>query len=161
VLARAQLRNERADHSFQTADLVNEAYLRIFSHGRVNWRDRRQFYAAAADTIRRILVEHARRRSAEKRGGPRARVPLQDQFIFFVDRAEEFLALNLALEGLAKVDPRLVEVVQLRFFCGLTLEQVAAAMGLSARTVKRDWVVARSWLQSRIADGPARSDDRG
>jgi RNA polymerase sigma factor (TIGR02999 family) len=130
----------------QATALVNEAYLRLLGNADVNWRDRGHFYSAAAEAMRRILIDHARRRGAEIRGGRSTRLPLDVCDLAAIDDPKQILALDQALSRLQEHDPLAVEVVRLRFFAGLQNEEVAAAMGVSVSTVKREWTFARAML---------------
>ena len=149
-IAHAHLANERADHTLRTTDLVNETYLRLVNNSRVNWQDRAQFFAAAAGSMRRILVDHARRHHAGKRGNGRGMLPLDESTIVVEQRAEMLVALDEALEQLGALDARMCRVVECRYFAGLTEEETAEALGVSARTVRRDWVKARGWLFAEL-----------
>jgi len=152
TLARAQLRNERSGHTLQTADLVHETYLRLAGGQAQDWHGRRHFFSAAAEAMRRILIEHARRRSRLKRGGERTRVSLSEVNIAAVENPEDVLALDDAIRRLEQQDPRAAEIVRLRFFAGLSIEETADVLDISPRTVKREWAVARAWLFDRLRD---------
>jgi len=152
TLARAQLRNERSGHTLQTSDLVHETYLRLAGGQIQDWHGRRHFFSAAAEAMRRILVEHARRRSRLKRGGERTRVSLSEVNVAAGESPEELLALDDAIRRLDQQDPRAAEIVRLRFFAGLSVEETANALDISPRTVKREWAVARAWLFDRLRD---------
>ena len=145
-VARRRLRAERADHSLAPTALVHEAYLRLVDLRRVRWQNRAQFFAIAARVMRQILVDHARAHAAAKRGGPGWRVPLADAVGATAPPEVDLLDLDAALGKLAATDARLGELVVLRFFGGLTVEEAADALGLSPATVKRDWTRARAWL---------------
>lgn len=145
-VARGRLRAERAEHSLVPTALVHEAYLRLINLRRVQWRNRAQFFAIAARLIRQILVDHARAHAAAKRGGARWRVPLSDNVGMTPARDVDLLDLDAALERLATLDSRLGELVVLRFFGGLTVEETADVLALSPATVKREWTRARAWL---------------
>jgi RNA polymerase sigma factor (TIGR02999 family) len=151
-LARRRLRDEQAGHTLNTTALVHEAYLRLSSLDDGQWRDRAQFFALASTVMRHVLVDYARRRSAEKRGGSRSAVTLDPDRLAIEPRLPEFLAVNDALDQLAVLDPRLVQVVECRFFGGLTARETAEALGTSLRTVERDWMRARAYLQELLAD---------
>lgn len=152
ALARNRLRAERADHTLGATALVNEAYLRLARQHSLDVASRTQFFIVAAKTMRRILVDYARKRRRVKRGGDLERVPLDDDLPFLTDQAaDELLALEDALERLAAANPRAAEVVEHRFFSGLTVDEIAAARGVSSKTVQRDWVVARAWLRKEVA----------
>jgi RNA polymerase sigma factor (TIGR02999 family) len=149
-LAGARLRDERADHTLQATAIVHEAYLRLVDQRRVRWRNRAHFFAIAARMIRRILVDHARRRQAGKRGGGRVRVTMDEEWAGIAERDLDLVALDEALRELAELDPELARLVEMRFFGGLTIEETAAALEISPATVKREWAAARAWLRRRI-----------
>lgn len=151
-LARRRLRDEQAGHTLNSTALVHEAYLRLSSLDDGQWRDRAQFFALASTVMRHVLVDYARRRSAEKRGGSRSAVTLDSDRFAIEPRLPEFLAVNEALDQLALLDPRLVHVVECRFFGGLTARETAEALGTSLRTVERDWMRARAYLHELLAD---------
>lgn len=153
-LARHQLNREHAGHTLCTTALVHEAYLRLVGQDRADWQNRAQFMALAGMAMRRVLVDHARRHGAAKRGGGMQRVPLEHIDLVAQGRAELLLALDSALARLAVLDERLVRVVECRFFGGMTEEETAAALGVGLRTVKRDWARARSWLYQEIHPEP-------
>jgi RNA polymerase sigma factor, TIGR02999 family len=150
-LARRQLRRERPDHSFQTTDLVNEAYLRLVGHRNANWQHRAQFLAVSARIMRRILVDHARRTQYQKRGGGAVRIPLDDVTLVSGAASEDVVALDDALQKLSLHDPRKCQVVELRYFGGLTVEEIAQHLGVAEITVKRDWSIAKAWLSRQIS----------
>jgi RNA polymerase sigma factor (TIGR02999 family) len=145
-VARRRLRAERADHSLAPTALVHEAYLRLVDLRRVRWQNRAQFFAIAARVMRQILVDHARAHAAAKRGGPGWKVPLADPVGATAPPDVDLLDLDAALGKLATINPRLGDLVVVRFFGGLTVEEAADALGLSPATVKRDWTRARAWL---------------
>jgi RNA polymerase sigma factor (TIGR02999 family) len=149
-IAHAYLASERPDHTLRTTALVNEAYLRLVDSSRVQWRDRAQFFAAASGSMRRILVDYARRYRAGKRGGGLAALPLDEAVLVVEDRAEMIIALDEALERLEAMDARLCRVVECRYFAGLTDDETAEALGVTSRTVRRDWVKARGWLYAEL-----------
>ena len=151
-LARAQLRRERPGHTLQPTALVHESFLRLVNQDRIQWKNRAQFCAMAAQMMRRILVDHARQHRAAKRGSGDARVTF-DEAMDVADQPPDVdvLLLDEVLERLAKLDPRQSEVVVLRFFGGLSIDEVAVAMGRSPATVKRDWATARLWLHRELA----------
>jgi RNA polymerase sigma factor (TIGR02999 family) len=151
VQARRALRHERGDHTLGTTDLVHEAYLRLVAPAAGEWRDRSHFFATAARAMRRILVDHARKRGAHKRGAGGERIPLLEEIVAVDQRAEHVLALDEALTRLGTIDPRLASVVEYRYFAGLTEEETADLMGVTARTVRRDWVKARGWLYRELS----------
>ena len=145
-LARRYMRQERPDHTLQATALVNEAYLRLIDVTRVEWRNRTHFLALAAQTMRRILVESARNRHRQKRGGDAVRVSLADVEELPVPKERDLVALSDALNGLAIVDARMSQVVELRFFGGLTVEETADVLDVSPETVMRDWKTAKAYL---------------
>jgi RNA polymerase sigma factor (TIGR02999 family) len=145
-LAERYMRQERADHTLQATSLVNEAYLRLIDVNRVEWRDRTHFLAVAAQMMRRILVEFARNRQRQKRGGGALHVSLDDVPELPDFKERDFVALNDALSALATRDARMGQVVELRFFGGLTVEETADVLNVSAETVLRDWKTAKAWL---------------
>jgi RNA polymerase sigma factor (TIGR02999 family) len=152
TLARSRLRAERAEHTLSATALVNEAYLKLAAHDRIGAASRTQFMAVAANTMRRILVDYARTRKRHKRGGGQTPIPLEDVEPFLSeDEADEILALDDAIARLAQHNPRAAEVVEQRFYAGLSIEEIAAGQGVSDRTVRRDWVVARAWLRKEVA----------
>jgi RNA polymerase sigma-70 factor, ECF subfamily len=154
-IARRYMGRENAQHTLQTSALINEAYLRLVDQQAVAWQDRAHFFAVAAQVMRHILIDHARRYRYEKRGGGAQHVTLDDTAISIEERAAEFVALDAALDGLAKIDPRKSKIVELRFFGGLTVEETAEVMKLSAITVKREWRAARAWLLREITGDDA------
>lgn len=154
-LARQQLRRERPDLSLQATALVHEAYLRLIDYRRVRVEDRSHFLALAAQAMRRILIESARRRGADKRGGGVPRVPLEEVVDLAAAQARELVNLDEALEELARFDPRKARVIELRYFGGLTLDETAHALDVAVATVERDWKTARIWLKRRLDDGAA------
>ena len=148
--ARRYLRGERGGHTLSTRALVNEAYLALVDVRRVDWQNRTHFYAMAARAMRRILVSYARRHHAAKRGGRDVRVPLDDTLALADHHSEQMLELHAALDKLAAMDERLARLVELRFFGGLTFEEVAEALQLGLTTVKLDWRKARAWLYREL-----------
>ncbi|MFG0252855.1 MAG: sigma-70 family RNA polymerase sigma factor [Phycisphaerales bacterium JB038] len=151
-LAASQLRRERPDHTLQPTALVHEAYVRLVGKRSVGTNDRAQFFGVAAVAMRRVLVDHARRRGRLKRGGALTGLPLDEVVLDFEQRAADLQALDSALTELAKVDERKSRVVELRFFAGLTVKQIAEVLGISLRTVDRDWEFAKAWLYGRVVD---------
>ena len=150
-LARAFLRRERDGHTLQTDALVNEAYVRLVDLGRIPWRDRTHFFALAARLMRRILVDYARSRHYQKRGGGVQPVPLEVAGDVSVARGEDLVALDDALGALARVDPRKAQVVELRYFGGLSVAEVAEMLAVSEQTVMRDWRLAKMWLMRELS----------
>ena len=145
-LARRYMRQERADHTLQATALVNEAYLRLIDVNRVEWRNRTHFLALAAQMMRRILVEFARNRHRQKRGGGAVRVSIDDVGELPEPKERDLVALSDALSGLATFDARMSQVVELRFFGGLSVEETADVLNASPETVMRDWKTAKAWL---------------
>lgn len=150
-IAQRQLRAERADHTLSPTALVHEAYLRLVDQTRVEWADRSHFFALAARMCRRVLVDHARRRGAVRRGGDQIRTTLDTELGQRVPDGdglapEDLIALDEALDHLARLSPRLASVVEMRYFAGLTEEEIASTLDVTTRTVRRDWVKARAFL---------------
>ena len=150
-LAQARMRSERPDHTLTPTALVNEAYLRL-AGGPTRWENRAHFFSAAAEAMRRVLIDHARKHSSLKRGGEVQRVTFTDLAVESEEPHVDLLALNDALTALSEFDARLGEVVKLRYFAGLSIEQTAEVLGISPATVKRDWTYARAWLYDRMSD---------
>lgn len=155
-LAHERLRAERPGHTLSTTALVNECFLRLVQNRQLTAENRNDFLAIASQTMRRVLVDYARTRSRQKRGGDQLRVELEQVESFLTDReVEEVLALDSALDELAKADARAAQVVELRFFGGLSLSETAQVLGVSTKTVQRTWTAARAWLRKEIGDaGP-------
>ena len=162
-LARSRMARERTAHTLVPTALVHEAYLRLVGSDQDDWASRRYFFAAAGEAMRRILVEHARSRNRLKRGGERERTPLDDSDLAEPAASIDWPALDEAVQALEKEDARLAEVVNLRFFAGLDVEETAQALGISARTVKRDWRYAKAVLHEHLSgdrpDRPAEKRD--
>jgi RNA polymerase sigma factor (TIGR02999 family) len=152
-LARAHLRHERPDHTLEAGALVNEVYLRLVDQRQVSWRDRAHFFAASATLMRRILVDYARRKGSLKRGGDAVRVSLSDVAEAAHETALDVIALDTALVKLAELDPQQSRIVELRFFAGLGLEEIAEELQVSPSTVSRDWAMARAWLRRALVEG--------
>lgn len=150
LLARGYLQRERSDHTLQATALVHEAYVRLVDQTAINWQNRRHFFSVAAQVMRRILVDHARRQRAEKRGGQQARVEFDEELIEAGGRSVDLVALDDALTDLAQLNPQHSRIVEMRFFGGLTNEEIADVMEMSARTVRREWRMARAWLRQAI-----------
>ncbi|MCC7055646.1 MAG: sigma-70 family RNA polymerase sigma factor [Gemmatimonadaceae bacterium] len=150
--AAGQLRGEAPGHTLTPTDVVHEAYLRLV-RAEVEWQDREHFFAMASTAMRRILVEHARRRLSAKRGGAQATIPIDSLQLAAPTTDERLLALDEALTTLATIEPRLARVIECRFFLGMTETEAAAALGVTDRTVRRDWIKARGWLKVTL-DGP-------
>ena len=148
-LAASYLRRERSDHTLQPTALVHEAYLRLVDQRGVDWHNRAHFFGIAARMMRRILVDHARRRQAAKRDGAAYRISGSRDLVE-AERDPDLLALNRALDGLEALDPRQARIIELRFFGGLTVEETAEVVGISTATVKREWQTARAWLAREL-----------
>ncbi len=149
-LAGGYMRRERTDHTLQPTALVHEAYLKLVEQRNVNWQGRAHFFAIAAQVMRRILIDHARGHLREKRGAGERPVPLDEALVFAPEQSLELVKLDESLERLAKLDARQSKIVELRFFGGLTVEQTAEVLGISPKTVKRDWSVAKAWLHGDL-----------
>ena len=149
-LANSYLRRERPGHTLQPTALINEAYLRLIKQDFPEWQSRRHFYGVAAQLMRQILVEYARGRAAEKRGGGDQKFSLDEALTFSDEKAGELVALNDALIALAKFDERKVRIIELRYFGGLSLEETAAALGLSIATIGHEMRLARAWLRREV-----------
>jgi RNA polymerase sigma factor (TIGR02999 family) len=145
-LAAAHLRNERPDHTLEPTALVHELYLRLCASEPIDWQNRAHFFAVAARQLRRILINYARDRRAQKRGGSQVRLSLSQVHGLAEERRENLLEVNEALDRLAELDPRGAQIVELRFFGGLTEREAAEVLGISVATLKRDWDFARAWL---------------
>ena len=151
-LARRYMKGERPGHSLQTTALVNEAYMRLVDYKRMQWQNRAHFYAVSAQLMRRILVEHARRHNL-KRGGGVQHVSLDETAMVGDDQTTDIVALDDAMNALAKLDARKAQVVEMRFFGGLSVEESAEVLKVSAVTVMRDWSTAKAWLYRELAGG--------
>ena len=156
TLARAQLRNERADHTLATTDLVHEAYLRLVDHRKMDWKNRAHFFGTAARAMRRVLIDYARAKSAQKRKGEHVTL----SGLGADDQPQEMsletvIAIDQALRTLEATDERLVRVVEARFFAGLTIQETAEALGISHATVSEDWRLARAWLKRALSSAAA------
>lgn len=152
-LAERRMRDERRGHTLQATALVHEAYMRLVDGQNVAWDNRAHFYAAAAEAMRRILIEHARRVGAKKRGGGHAREIASVADLAHEDTVSDALKIDAAIEALHAEDPRAAAVVQLRFYTGLSIDETAAALGVASSTVDREWRYARSWLLRRVQQG--------
>lgn len=152
-IAGRAMRRERPNHSLQPTALVNEAYLRLVDQKSAQWRDRAHFLAIAAEMMRRVLVDHARGRRAEKRGGGTQKITLDTGADRAPERELDVARLDDALQALATFDPQQARVVELRYFGGLTIAETAEVMGISPATVKRDWTTARAWLYNELDEG--------
>jgi RNA polymerase sigma factor (TIGR02999 family) len=151
-LARSYMKRERPGHSLQTTALVNEAYMRLVDYKGMQWQNRAHFFAVSAQLMRRILVEHARRHNL-KRGGGVQHVSLEEAAVVGGNRAADLVALDDAMNALARLDPRKVQVVEMRFFGGLSVEETAEVLKVSTVTVMRDWSTAKAWLYRELGGG--------
>lgn len=149
-LASRYLRRERVNHTLQTTALVHEAYLRLVHEKNANWQNRVHFFAVASQLMRHILVDYARSHNAAKRGGDYSRLSFDEAMIVSEEKSADLMALDEALSKLAAIDPEQSRVVELRVFGGLTVEETAEALGVSARTVKREWSMAKAWLHRQL-----------
>ena len=150
AIAADYMRRERPEHTLQPTALVHEAYLRLSGRS-AGWESRAHFVRVAARAMRRVLIDHARRKRATKRGGERDREPLDQVTAAMEGVSSDLLALDEALDRLSAIDPRMAQVVELRFFAGLTIDDTAKVMGISRGTVKNDWALARAWLKDEMS----------
>ena len=150
-VAARRLGQERADHTLQPTELVHETYVHLSRNERIEWRDRAHFFGSAAETMRRILIDYARRRGRVKRGSGQRTIPIDLIDVASTGNPTEILALDQALTEMEAFDSQMAHVVKLRFYAGLTVEEVAGLLGISASTVKREWSVARAWLYRTLA----------
>jgi RNA polymerase sigma factor (TIGR02999 family) len=150
AMARRVLRGERADHTLSATALVHEAYLKLVQLDRIGWEGRAHFFGVCAPLMRRILISHARARNADKRGGGADMATLDDALVAAQARPAELVALDEALTRLAEMSPRQARVVECRFFAGMDIEETATALGVSPATVKREWTIARAWLNREL-----------
>lgn len=156
-IAARYLHSERSGHTLQTTALVHEAYLRLVDDTHVECHGRAHFLGMAAGLIRRILVDHARTRNAIKRGGEFAKLSLDEALAVPVDKEPDVLAVDDALHALSNIDPQQARIVELRFFAGLTIEETADVLGVSPSTVKRDWILAKTWIYRALSASPTGS----
>jgi len=152
-IARARLGRVRRHHTLQPTALVNEAFVRLLGGHQVAWHDRAHFFAVAAQVMRHVLVDYARERHRAKRRGSAAHIQIGEAVVLAPDRLEELLAIDEALDNLAAIDPRKSQVVEMRFFGGLEVEETAEVLGVTPNTVIRDWQFARAWLRARLVSG--------
>jgi len=152
-IAARQMRRERADHTLNATALVHEVYLKLMDQNQISWQNRAHFFAIAARAMRQVLISYARKHNAEKRGGGTPNTLLDGKEIALGERADELIALDEALTHLASFDERLAQVVEYRFFGGLTIEETAAVLDVSTMTVKRDWNKAKAWLYRELHAG--------
>lgn len=151
-IARRYLRSQPSGHTYQTTELIHEAYLKIAGQREQNWQNRSHFFGVAAQAMRHILVDYARAKQSRKRGGVQVQVTLDENAIVSKNNSREIIALNDALEVLGKLDDRKVKVVEMKFFGGLTMEEIADVLKISPETAKRDWRFARTWLLRELAE---------
>lgn len=154
-IARAFISRERQGHTLQPTALVNEAYLRLVDQNSVSWQSRAHFYSVAASMMRRVLIDHARTRATEKRGGGAVRLSIEDVQIPVEERAANFVAMDEALERLSQFNERGRKIVEMRFYAGMSEEEIAEVLGVSTRTVLRDWKAARVWLFRELSENPS------
>jgi RNA polymerase sigma factor (TIGR02999 family) len=159
-LAVTRLRSERPNHTLQATALVHEAYLRLCGPGDIKYQDRAHFFRIAARVMRHILVDYARQQGAKKRGAGQRLQPLEDAIIVSASQSAQALEIDDLLEKLAQMSPRQAQVVEMRFYAGLTEEEIAAALGRNVRTIKRDWLMARAWLHEQLAGKQDRESSR-
>jgi len=155
AIAARLLRRERSGHSFQPTELVHEAYMKLVDQKQVDWQGRTHFYAIGAQAMRRILTDHARAKLRLKRGQRPHRVEWSDNFALSIDNLEDVLALDEAMTKLEKLDPRQARIVELRFFGGLKVQEVADYLGVSTRTVELDWTMVKAWLRRELSTLPS------
>jgi RNA polymerase sigma factor (TIGR02999 family) len=151
-LANQYMEGEQVGHTLQPTALVHEAFLKLIDQSRVDWQDRSHFFAVGAQAMRRILVNHAKSRGRVKRGGDRKKLPLDEALTVSLDNSDDILAVDEALEKLAALDERQAKIVELRFFGGLSVEETAAVLGVSKRTVEREWTACRAWLRRELSE---------
>ncbi|MEE8169661.1 MAG: sigma-70 family RNA polymerase sigma factor [Phycisphaerae bacterium] len=149
-LAAGKMRVEPANHTLQPTALVHEAFLRLVGQEKVNWRDRTHFFGVAAEVMRRVLVDHARKRKSAKRGGGRPRIQLDEALVLFETHSADLLELDEALKQLAELDPQQARIVELRFFGGLSIKQTSDLLGISQSAVDRGWRISRAWLMKEL-----------
>lgn len=152
-LARSYMRRERPEHTLQTTALVHEAYLKLVRQPETHWQSRAHFFGIAARLMRQILIDHARGQLREKRGGPKVVLPLNEALALPLEHSEELVKLDEALVRLSKLDARQSHIVELRFFGGLSVEETSEFLGVSPKTVRRDWAVAKVWLYGELRGG--------
>lgn len=159
-LAASRLRRERPNHTIQATALVHEAYMKLASQRDAEWKNRAQFFGVASQVMRRILVDYARGQQRHRRGGKQQRIALDDIVLISADRTEELLAVNECLSNLEKVDARQAQIVELRYFGGLSLEEIAEILRVSSKTVMRELKVAKAWLYGQLKRRPRTQEER-
>jgi RNA polymerase sigma-70 factor, ECF subfamily len=153
-LASSYLRRERSNHTLQPTALVNEAYIKLIDQKKVKWQNRAHFFGIAAQVMRRILLDHARKHTAEKRGGDAEVLPIEEEILVVShEKSAELIALDEALDNLAKIDEQKAKIVELRYFGGLSIEETAEVIGVSVPTINRQWKMAKAWLYGQVARG--------
>ncbi len=151
-MAKRQMARENPNHTLQTSALINEAYLKLIDRQQTDWESRAHFYAVAAQVMRHILIDHARRHLYDKRGGGAQHVPLEEADIVNDRRAADLVTLDEALNALAKLDPRRSQIIELKFFAGLNADEISEVMNISPSTVQREWRAAKAWLRHTMTD---------
>lgn len=152
-LAGSYLRRERSNHTLQPTALVHEAYMKLIDQKRVKWQNRAHFFGIAAQVMRRILLDHARKHQADKRGGEAEKLPIEEEILIVShDKSSELIALDDALQSLASMDEQKARIVELRYFGGLSIEETAEVMGVSVPTINRQWRMAKAWLYSQVSN---------
>lgn len=159
-IANWYMNRERLGHTLQATILVDEAYFQLVKDGERDWRNRSHFFAVAAQLMRHILIDHARSRNAAKRGGHQVKLPLDEVVAFSDDKCSELIEVDQALTHLAARDPRLARIVELKFFAGMTDEEIGEVLGISARQIKREWKVAKAWLYGELSTSKADDDGK-
>lgn len=151
IMAKRYMRNQQSGHTFQTTELIHEAYLKLARGGEKDWQNREHFFGVASRAMRHILVDHARSKMSKKRGESPNRITFEETAIISQDSSGEMLALNEALSSLGKLDERKMRVVEMKFFGGLNLEEISSVLRISVETVKRDWRFSRTWLLRELS----------
>lgn len=152
-LAGSYLRRERSDHTLQPTALVHEAYIKLIDQKKVKWQNRAHFFGIAAQVMRRILMDHARKHNADKRGGDYEKLPIEEEILVVShEKSAELIALDDALQALAELDEQKAKIVELRYFGGLSIEETAEVMGVSVPTINRQWRMAKAWLYSQVSN---------
>ncbi|MCU0237945.1 MAG: sigma-70 family RNA polymerase sigma factor [Pyrinomonadaceae bacterium] len=152
LIAKRFMSRQKTDHTLQTTELIHEAYLKLAEKNENSWQNRSHFFGVAAQAMRHILVDYARAKQSQKRGGVQFQITLEDNALVSNDNSSQILALNEALENLSKLDQRKVKVVEMKFFGGLTMEEIAEVLSISPETAKRDWKFARTWLLRELSN---------